>query len=77
MSVEICIRIKSGDLKDSYQKQVLDKKDSNMISTMNILCDNISLNCSYVMTDYWNTINTKGKGKSHFKDTHGPYLVTK
>merc|ERR1712126_317136 len=61
VSADTCLSIKSGDLKDSYQKQVLDKKDSNMIATMNILCDNISLECSYAMTDYWNTINAKGK----------------
>ena len=77
MSVEFCISIKSGDLKDSYQKQVLDKKDSAMIATMNILCDNISLECSYAMTDHWNTMDTKGKGRSHLKDTYGPYFVTK
>ena len=59
-SVEPCLRIMRGDLKDDYEREVLDAPDGEerekMMSVMNIMCGNIEIDCAYAAFDHYDSI---------------------
>ena len=60
MSVKFCIRLKYGDLRDDYERLVLDAREGDdreaMMSTMNVMCGNMELECAYAAFKHWETV---------------------
>jgi len=57
---EACQRIMHGDLKDDYEKEVLDARDGEvrdkMMGVMNVMCGNVEIECAYALFDNFNSI---------------------
>ena len=49
-----------GDLKDDYEKEVLDARDGEvrdkMMGVMNVMCGNVEIECAYALFDNFNSI---------------------
>ena len=69
-----------GDLKDIYEREVLDAPDGEerekMMSVMNIMCGNIKIDCAYAAFDHYESIRNgrnifEQLGKLYFRISHG------
>ena len=85
MSVEPCLRIMYGDLKELYEYQVIDALDfgeegeqrRGMMSLMNVMCGNMEIECAYAAFDLWDSVQHgrnifEKLGKSYFTTPYGP-----
>ena len=58
--MEPYLRIMRGDLKDLYEREVLDAPDGEdregMMSVMNIMCGNVEYECAYAAFDHWDSV---------------------
>ena len=74
--VEPCLRIMHGDLKDDYEKEVLDARDGEvrdrMMGVMNVMCGNVEIDCAYTLFDNFNSIR---HGRNIFEQIGRPVNV--
>ena len=62
--MEPYLRIMRGDLKDFYEREVLDapedgeagKEREGMMSLMNVMCGNVEYECAYAAFDHWDSV---------------------
>ena len=81
MSVNPCLRIMHGDLKDLYEYQVLDAPDFGeegdqrraMMSVMNIMCGNMEIECAYAAFEFWDSVRD---GRNIFEKLGKSYFTT-
>ena len=88
ISIELCKRLKYGDLNEMYRNDVLDRGNLTrierdaMITAMNVICGNVEIECAaainsltnlYVPTDYTFVENSWGNSFYKIYNTHMNY----
>merc|ERR1712147_97751 len=57
---ENCNRLLSGDLRDQFEKEVINSPESDdrtsMMAVMNIMCGNVTMDCAYAAQAHWDQV---------------------